>query len=229
MCGCPEIPSPNGEVINLLGTKNTFVIGVQVDVWRGGFEPYGTSVRISERTALRSISYPGPRNDEDVLPETEADEVVWIAETSPRGIGLVRRRFSFPLRVPYAEDPRRFCLLDHQLGRGVFRNPWIAFRQGCLQVAVFRLANHRRSHSLEPAALAPKYLSASRRGWRPHQPAFLAARWFPRQMGCGRSTAKQVGAASPPPERWISCSSAPTTAATRRCADLVADGGLTQL
>jgi hypothetical protein len=41
---------------------------------------------------------PGPRSDEDVLPETEADEVVWIAETSPRGIGLVETFFFSPTR-----------------------------------------------------------------------------------------------------------------------------------
>lgn len=68
---------------------------------------------------------PGPRSDEDVLPEDEADEEVWIAETSPGGIGLIETLLS-----AYAEDPRRFYLLmasvlratehelvDYQLGR----------------------------------------------------------------------------------------------------------------
>lgn len=68
---------------------------------------------------------PGPRSEEDALPEHEVDEEVWVAETSPGGIGLIET-----FLAAYAEDPRRFYLLmaaalratehelvDHQLGR----------------------------------------------------------------------------------------------------------------
>jgi hypothetical protein len=68
---------------------------------------------------------PGPGSDDDVLPAEEADQEVWIAETSAGGIGLIETFLS-----AYAEDPRRFYLLiasalrasehelvDHQLGR----------------------------------------------------------------------------------------------------------------
>jgi hypothetical protein len=68
---------------------------------------------------------PGPRGHENALPSNEADAEVWIAETSPGGIGLIETFLS-----AYAEDPRRFYLLmasalratdhelvDHQLGR----------------------------------------------------------------------------------------------------------------
>ena len=49
---------------------------------------------------------PGPRSDEDVLPDEAADTEVWIAENSPGGIGLLETFLS-----SYAEDPRRFYLL----------------------------------------------------------------------------------------------------------------------
>src|SRR5262249_25931625 len=49
---------------------------------------------------------PGPRSEVDVLPTEEARDEVWIAETSPGGIGLIETFLS-----AYAEDPRRFYLL----------------------------------------------------------------------------------------------------------------------
>jgi hypothetical protein len=48
----------------------------------------------------------GPRSDDTVLPLEEAEAEVWIAETSPGGIGLIDTFLS-----SYAEDPRRFYLL----------------------------------------------------------------------------------------------------------------------
>jgi hypothetical protein len=67
----------------------------------------------------------GPRSFGDVLPHDEAADEVWIAETSPGGIGLIET-----FLTAYAEDPRRFYLLmasalratehelvDHQLFR----------------------------------------------------------------------------------------------------------------
>lgn len=132
MCGCPEIPSPNGEVINLLSTKNTFVIGVQVDVWRGGSRAVRNLCPDIGEDGLTVDIDPGPRSDEDVLPETEADEVVWIAETSPRGIGLVETFFfsptrplrggSAPLLPPRSSiGPRIFLTPGSLSARGAFR------------------------------------------------------------------------------------------------------------
>lgn len=67
----------------------------------------------------------GPRSVDDVLPHDDAADEVWIAETSPGGIGLIET-----FLTAYAEDPRRFYLLmasalratehelvDHQLIR----------------------------------------------------------------------------------------------------------------
>ena len=55
---------------------------------------------------------------------------------------------------------------------------------------------------LKPAALAPKYLSASRRGLALSPTCLSRGKVVSTQMGCGRSTAKQAGAASPP-TRWM--------------------------
>jgi hypothetical protein len=66
---------------------------------------------------------PGPRQPGDALPIDEANEEIWISETSPGGTGLIEA-----VLEAYAEDPRRFYqlmaaalrpteheLVDHQL------------------------------------------------------------------------------------------------------------------
>ena len=125
MCGCPEIPSPNGEVINLLGTKNSFVIGVQVDVWRGGSRAVRNLCPDIGEDGLTVDIDPGPRSDEDVLHETQADEVVWIAATSPRGIGLVETFFFSPTRRIRAASASSIINWAADISK-----PWIASRQG---------------------------------------------------------------------------------------------------
>jgi hypothetical protein len=100
---------------------------------------------------------PGPRSDEDTLPADEADEEVWIGETSPGGIGSIETFLS-----AYAEDPRRFYLLmasalratehelvDHQLGRLLRR-----LSDGSTPDFGDAIAAYRASESNESAAQA---------------------------------------------------------------------------
>jgi hypothetical protein len=100
---------------------------------------------------------PGPRSDEDTLPADEADEEVWIGETSPGGIGLIETFLS-----AYAEDPRRFYLLmasalratehelvDHQLRRLLRR-----LSDGSMPDLGDAIAAYRAGESNESAAQA---------------------------------------------------------------------------
>jgi hypothetical protein len=116
---------------------------------------------------------PGPRSDEDVLPDEEADAEVWIAETSPGGIGLIDAFLS-----SYAEDPRRFYLLmaaalrptehelvDHQLERLLIKltdgsSPDLTEAIGAYRMAAAAMARLRQDLRRNGFALFHAYVSA---------------------------------------------------------------------